>query len=50
MAMSGTWRMLGCPTGGSASTYMLSAYVGYWGEGSPNIDTGNGTNITYKTE
>ena len=47
MAMSGTWRMLGCPTGGSASTYMLSAYVGYWGEGSPNIDTGNGTNITY---
>lgn len=47
VAMSGTWRMLGCPAGGSASTYMLSAYVGYWGGGSPNIDTGNGTNITY---
>ena len=47
IAMSGTWRMLGCPAGGSASTYMLSAYVGYWGAGSPNIDTGNGTNITY---
>ena len=47
MPMSGTWRMLGCPSGGSASTYMLSAYVGYWGAGSPNIDTGNGTNITY---
>ena len=47
MPMSGTWRMLGCPSGGSSSTYMLSAYVGYWGGGSPNIDTGNGTNITY---
>ena len=47
IAMSGTWRMLGCPAGGSASTYMLSAYVGYWGGGAPNIDTGNGTNITY---
>ena len=47
VAMSGTWRMLGCPAGGSASTYMLSAYVGYWGGGAPNIDTGNGTNITY---
>ena len=47
ISMSGTWRMLGCPSGGSASTYMLSAYVGYWGEGSPNIDTGSGTNITY---
>ena len=45
--MSGTWRMLGCPSGGSDSTYMLSAYVGYWGAGSPNIDIGNGTNITY---
>lgn len=45
--MSGTWRMLGCPSGGSSSTYMLSAYVGYWGGGSPNIDTGSGTNITY---
>ena len=45
--MSGTWRMIGCPSGGSNSTYMLSAYVGYWGAGSPNIDTGNGTNITY---
>lgn len=45
--MSGTWRMVGCPSGGSSSTYMLSAYVGYWGAGSPNIDTGNGTNITY---
>ena len=45
--MSRTWRMLGCPSGGSSSTYMLSAYVGYWGEGSPNIDTGSGTNITY---
>lgn len=45
--LSGTWRMQGCPSGGSSSTYMLSAYVGYWGGGSPNIDTGNGTNITY---
>ena len=45
--MSGTWRMVGCPNGGSSSTYMLSAYVGYWGAGSPNIDTGSGTNITY---
>lgn len=45
--MKGTWRMSGCPSGGSASTYMLSAYVGYWGGGSPNIDTGNGTSITY---
>lgn len=45
--MSGTWKLLGCPSGGSANTYMLSAYVGYWGAGSPNIDTGNGTNITY---
>lgn len=47
LPMSGTWRMLGCPSGGSSSTYMLSAYVGYWGGGSPNIDTGSGTNITY---
>lgn len=47
ISMSGTWRMLGCPSGGSSSTYMLSAYVGYWGAGSPNIDTGSGTNITY---
>ena len=47
ISMSGTWRMLGCPSGGSENTYMLSAYVGYWGTASPNIDTGNGTNITY---
>ena len=47
ISMSGTWKMLGCPSGGSSSTYMLSAYVGYWGAGSPNIDTGSGTNITY---
>lgn len=47
ISMSGTWRMLGCPSGGSSSTYMLSAYVDYWGAGSPNIDTGSGTNITY---
>lgn len=47
IAMSGTWRMFGCPSGGSSSTYMLSAYVGYWGSSSPNIDTGSGTNITY---
>lgn len=47
VSMSGTWRMLGCPSGGSSTTYMLSAYVGYWGGGSPNIDTGSGTNITY---
>lgn len=45
--MTGTWRLLGCPSGGSSSTYMLSAFVGYWGAGSPNIDTGSGTNITY---
>lgn len=47
MPMKGTWRITGCPSGGSSSTYMLSAYVGYWGGGSPNIDTGNGTSITY---
>lgn len=47
MPMKGTWRITGCPSGGSSSTYMLSAYVGYWGEGSPNIDIGNGTSITY---
>lgn len=45
--MSGTWRLVGCPSGGSSTTYMLSAYVGYWGGSSPNIDTGSGTNITY---
>lgn len=45
--MTGKWKMIGCPSGGSSSTYMLSAYVGYWGGVSPNIDTGNGTEITY---
>lgn len=45
--MSGTWRLVGCPSGGSSTTYMLSAYVGYWGGSAPNIDTGSGTNITY---
>lgn len=47
MPVSGTFRIVGCPSGGSSSTYMLSAYVGYWGGASPNIDIGNGTNITY---
>lgn len=47
ISMSGTWKLVGCPSGGSSSTYMLSAYVNYWGTSAPNIDIGNGTNITY---
>jgi hypothetical protein len=47
ISMSGTWRLQGCANGGSSNTYMLSAYVGYWSTASPNIDTGEGTYITY---
>lgn len=41
---SGTYKVVGCPIGGSASTYYLaSRFDGQWG----NKDTGNGAIITF---